>query len=72
MWYKLRQMTDQVIGYIIMIILLATIMFQQQLTVASPKDGTDNQRHLQVYVKTLQTDLLLGNSPLPLRRIEIS
>jgi hypothetical protein len=26
-----------------MIILLTTIMFQQQLTLASPKDGTDNQ-----------------------------
>jgi hypothetical protein len=36
-------MTSQVIAYIIIIILLATIMFQQQLTVASPKDGKDNQ-----------------------------
>jgi hypothetical protein len=36
-------MIDQVIGYTIMIILLAAIMFQQQLVVASPKDGTDNQ-----------------------------
>jgi len=36
-------MIDQVIGYTIMIILLAAIMFQQQLIVASPKDGTDNQ-----------------------------
>jgi hypothetical protein len=36
-------MIDQVIGYIIMIIFLAAIIFQQQLTVASPKDGTDNQ-----------------------------
>ena len=36
-------MTNQVIGHIIIIILFTTIMFQQQLTVASPKDGTDNQ-----------------------------
>ncbi|MGH9988230.1 MAG: hypothetical protein ACRD8W_30205 [Nitrososphaeraceae archaeon] len=36
-------MIDQVIVYIIMIIFLAAIMFQQQLTVASPKDATDNQ-----------------------------
>jgi hypothetical protein len=36
-------MTSQVIGYIIIIILLATIMFQQQLKVASLKDGKDNQ-----------------------------
>ncbi len=36
-------MIDQVIGYTIMTILLAAIMFQQQLIVASPKDGTDNQ-----------------------------
>jgi hypothetical protein len=43
MWYKQRQMTDKVIGYIVMIILLTTIMFQQQLTLASPKDGTNNQ-----------------------------
>jgi hypothetical protein len=35
-------MIDQAIGYIIMIIFLAAIMFQQQLTVASPKDDTDN------------------------------
>jgi hypothetical protein len=35
--------TNQVIGHIIIIILFATIMFQQQLTVASPKDGRDNQ-----------------------------
>jgi hypothetical protein len=35
-------MTSQIIGYII-IILLATIMFQRQLTVASQKDGKDNQ-----------------------------
>jgi len=55
MWYKLRQMTDQVIGYIIMIILLATIMFQQQLTVASPKDGTDNQ--------TVKSQTVIPESP---------
>lgn len=36
-------MIDHVIGNIIMTIFLAAIMFQQQLTVASPKDGTDNQ-----------------------------
>ena len=36
-------MTNQVIVYIIIMILLATIMFLQQLTVASPKDSTDNQ-----------------------------
>jgi hypothetical protein len=36
-------MIDQVIGYTIMIILIAAITFQHHLIVASPKDGTDNQ-----------------------------
>ncbi|HZA70789.1 MAG TPA: hypothetical protein VE548_13925 [Nitrososphaeraceae archaeon] len=37
-------MTNQVIGYIIMIILLAIIISQQQeLILASTKDGTNNQ-----------------------------
>lgn len=34
-------MIDQVIGYTIIIILFAAIMFQQQLTVASPKYSTE-------------------------------
>jgi hypothetical protein len=48
-------MSSQVIGYIMIIILLATIMFQQQLTVASPKDGKDNQ--------TIKSQSVIPESP---------
>jgi hypothetical protein len=36
-------MTNPVVNYIIMIIILTVVIFQQQLVVASPKEGTDNQ-----------------------------
>jgi hypothetical protein len=32
-----------VIDYIVAIILFTTVIFQQQFTVASPTEGTDNQ-----------------------------
>jgi hypothetical protein len=59
MWYKQRQMTDKVIGYIVMIILLTTIMFQQQLTLASPIDGTNNQT---VISQTVIPELPVNNN----------
>lgn len=36
-------MTNLIIVYVIIVILLTAIIFQQQLTMASPKEGTDNQ-----------------------------
>jgi hypothetical protein len=43
---KERQMTNLVIVYAMIVVLLTAIIFQQQqllLTVASPREGTDNQ-----------------------------
>ena len=36
-------MINLVIDYIVAIILFTTVIFQQQFTVASPTEGTDNQ-----------------------------
>lgn len=36
-------MTNLVVNYIIMIIIFTLVIFHQQLVVASPKEGTDNQ-----------------------------
>lgn len=36
-------MTNRVIDYSIMVIILTLVIFQQHLTMASPKEGFDNQ-----------------------------
>lgn len=51
-------MTNRVIDYSIMAIILTLVIFQQHLTVASPKEGADNQT---AESRTIIPELL-GNS----------